>query len=202
MNSLQDYETLDSVETIRQYYHSPWRDTNGIHNHQIQHTKAPSSIDTNEKASCPMCTIEPFPENGVTRADINFPRYANAIGQPWSWWSLHGAWRMYALFVAGVAFAVGHHAYYSAADGQLAPVSEQTSIIRYGTLLAFCTKSCFVWAIIAALRQRSWTTLRDKSFTLEGVDSLLSAPQDFLAFFDLETVKKAKVATLLASFVW
>ncbi|KAK8044162.1 hypothetical protein PG993_004186 [Apiospora rasikravindrae] len=128
------------------------------------------------------------------------PGYAELIRQRVVWWSWHSAWSMYAFFVAGVAFAVWHHLYYSSLDGK--PAKDQTEKLRYGTFMAFLTKACLIWAVASALRQRIWTTLQSKSLSLQGVDSVFAIADDPMAILDWKTTLNAKVAILMAMIAW
>lgn len=105
------------------------------------------------------------------------------------------------LFVAGVLGAVGHHLFYAHLDGKLA--LEQLTMVRYGTALAFFTKSMLVSCVIVCYRQRIWHTLRCKAMTINGIDGLFSATEDPTMFFlNWEMIRNGKLATLLAICSW
>jgi hypothetical protein len=108
---------------------------------------------------------------------------------------------MASLFVAGVMGAVGHHIFYTHLDGQ--PATEQLMMVRYGTALAFFTKSMLVSCVIVCYRQRIWHTLRNKAMTINGIDGLFSATEDPTMFFlNWEMVRNGKLATLMAICSW
>ncbi|KAI5919592.1 hypothetical protein F4810DRAFT_686867 [Camillea tinctor] len=117
-----------------------------------------------------------------------------------TWWSWHAGWKMYGFFLAGIGFAVGHHAYYNFYHGK--PANDQAGIMRYGTLLAFLAKANLIWAILAAFRQRAWTTIKKRTLSTTGLDSLIASVDDYLAALNWETARKAKVAMLLAVLTW
>ncbi|ORY16789.1 hypothetical protein BCR34DRAFT_475712 [Clohesyomyces aquaticus] len=104
------------------------------------------------------------------------------------------------LFVAGVMGAVGHHLFYSRLDGEAA--SNQLKMIRYGTALAFFTKSTLVGTVILSYRQRIWHTFRNKAMTVHAIDGLFSATEDLTQFMVWEMVRSAKVATFMAACSW
>lgn len=105
------------------------------------------------------------------------------------------------LFVAGVLGAVGHHMFYAHLDGK--PAINQLMMIRYGTALAFFTKSMLVSCVVVCYRQRIWHTLRSKAMTINGIDGLFSATEDPTMFFlNWEMVRNGKLATIMALCSW
>lgn len=105
------------------------------------------------------------------------------------------------LFVAGIIGAVGHHFFYAHLNGK--PATEQLMMVRYGTALAFFTKSMLVSCVIVCYRQRIWHTLRCKAMTINGIDGLFSATEDPTMFFlNWEMVRNGKLATLMAICSW
>jgi len=109
-------------------------------------------------------------------------------------------WVMYSCFVFGVACAIGHHSFYNSLNGKEA--TDQILMHRYGTLLAFGARAGLSAAVGAAYHQRVWATVRKRIITLGSLDSLFSLTEDVLAFFSWELMKAAKLAMLLAFFVW
>jgi len=107
---------------------------------------------------------------------------------------------MYLFFVIGMACAGAHHAFYNLLDGR--PADDQLQMLRYGTLLAFGAKAGFAATVVAAYRQRVWTTVRKRLMTIGALDSLFAATEDPWALWNWEMIKSAKVAVLLAAFVW
>ncbi|KAG9194562.1 hypothetical protein G6011_04597 [Alternaria panax] len=106
-----------------------------------------------------------------------------------------------ALFLAGLAAAVGHHSFYMHLDGQLA--TEQLKMVRYGTALAFFVKSTLVGTVIMCNRQRIWYTFRRKAMTINGIDGLFSATEDPTQFFlNWEMIRNGKLATIMAACTW
>lgn len=128
------------------------------------------------------------------------PKYTDSIHQHLVWWSWHPVWDMYASLLLGIGFDIGHHWYYASLHGQ--PATDQVQRLRYGTFLAFLTKASLIWSVFAALRQRIWFTLRNKSLSLKGVDSLFALADDPLAALDWKTIMNTKVTLLMASITW
>lgn len=114
------------------------------------------------------------------------------------YWLPH--YSMYFLLVTGVLFAVGHHLFYRSLDGKDA--TNQILLLRYGALLSFLSKASLAAAAVTAFRQRVWMTVRRKVLSLAAVDSLFAATEDLPALFNLELFRQAKIAMLLAIYVW
>ena len=109
-------------------------------------------------------------------------------------------WNMCLLLVLGVAFAVCHHLFYSSLDGNEA--SNQSLMLRYGTLLAFFAKASFGTSAAMAFQQRAWLVVRHKIARLETIDSIFTANSNILSLLTWSSIKKAKIATLIALYCW
>ncbi|KAI1630842.1 hypothetical protein F4809DRAFT_654490 [Biscogniauxia mediterranea] len=107
---------------------------------------------------------------------------------------------MYIFFLFGVLCAIAHHIFYSFLDGR--PADNQMIMLRYGTVLAFAAKAGLVAAIGVAFKQRIWTTVRSKLLSVAALDSLFAATEDVTVFLNFEILRRAKMAILLAAFVW
>ena len=107
---------------------------------------------------------------------------------------------MYLFFLFGLACAIGHHVFYSVLDGK--PAKEQIQMLRYGTVLAFAAKAGLGASVIAAFRQRVWTTVRTRMMSIGAIDSMFAAAEDFFALVNWEFLSGAKIAAALALFVW
>ena len=105
------------------------------------------------------------------------------------------------LFITGVLGAIGHHMFYAHLNGQQA--TNQLTMVRYGTALAFFTKSTLVSTVIVCYRRRIWHTLRSKAMTINGIDGLFSATEDPTMFFsNWEMIRNGKLAALMAICSW
>ncbi|KAL0943081.1 uncharacterized protein CTRU02_200967 [Colletotrichum truncatum] len=112
----------------------------------------------------------------------------------------HPSWNMYFFLFAGIAFALGHHFFYAGLNGTEA--NNQLRMLRYGAALSFLSKASLASAVILAFRQRVWMTVRRKVLTLAAVDSLFAAAEDMSAIFNFEVFKQARIAMVLALYVW
>ncbi|KAH6886208.1 hypothetical protein B0T10DRAFT_575904 [Thelonectria olida] len=109
-------------------------------------------------------------------------------------------WSMYFFLILGIVFALGHHTFYWHLNDKEA--IHQSLMLRYGTILAFCTKASLGAAVILARRQRVWMVVRQKVIRLGTIDSIFTAAEDITALLDWRAIKKAKVATCLAIYIW
>lgn len=125
-------------------------------------------------------------------------RRQNLVAQ-WKihWWT---PFVMAFLFVAGIMGALGHHFYYDHLDGQKA--DNQLMKVRYGTALAFFTKTMLVGAVVLSFRQRIWVSFRQKAMTIHAIDGLFAIIEDPTAFRKWEMWKNAKIATIMALATW
>lgn len=126
-------------------------------------------------------------------------RRAGEIAQ----WNIH--WTtpaiMIALFITGAGAAVGHHFFYMSLEDK--PSTDQLTMVRYGTALAFFVKSALVGSIVMCYRQRIWHTFRTRALTIAGIDGLFSATEDPTQFFyNWEMMVNAKIATAMAICGW
>ena len=92
-------------------------------------------------------------------------------------WGVH--WRapmlMVLLFIAGIAFAVGHHIFYHSLDGTLVTsTSQQEWTIRIGTGLAFLVKAALAAAVGVAFTQYLWTVARTEAMAVGSIDAMFS----------------------------
>ncbi|KAF4962362.1 hypothetical protein FSARC_9570 [Fusarium sarcochroum] len=119
-----------------------------------------------------------------------------------TWWvnEWRPSWSMYVLVFCGVAFAIGHHFYYRGLHGQLA--KDQQGKFRYGALMAFLSKACFLNAVVLAFRQRVLMEIRRKMLTLSTLDSLFAASEDLTALLNWEAWVNAKFAMAMTIFIW
>jgi hypothetical protein len=107
---------------------------------------------------------------------------------------------MIGLFVLGVVSAISHHAFYSSLHGREA--ENQLEKIRYGTAMAVFTKATLVGSVVVGYRQRIWYTLRRKTLSLGGIDSLFAVADDPTMFLEKDMIINAKVVTTMAVAVW
>jgi hypothetical protein len=107
---------------------------------------------------------------------------------------------MYLCYLAGIAVAFGHHAFYSSLVGK--PADNQLLMLRYGAALAYLVKASFVAAVVLAYRQQVWATCQRKGLKMSTLDCLFAAADDLTALLNLEFMKMAKVGLTLALIIW
>ncbi|KAI1052941.1 hypothetical protein LB506_010005 [Fusarium annulatum] len=120
----------------------------------------------------------------------------------WSAWGVYGhkPYNMCLLVLVGILFAVGHHLFYLRLDGKEA--LNQSLMLRYGTIVAFCTKACLGTAVTIAFHQRAWRVVRNKTARVGTIDSIFTANSDIFSLLTWGSIRKAKIGTLLALYCW
>ncbi|KAH0562446.1 hypothetical protein GP486_002860 [Trichoglossum hirsutum] len=113
------------------------------------------------------------------------------------WWT---PFSMIGLFVLGVAGAISHHVFYSSLHGHEA--KNQLEKVRYGTAMAVFTKATLVGSVVVAYQQRIWYTLRRKALSMRGINSLFTVADDPTMFREMDMIRNAKVATIMAVAIW
>ncbi|KAH7255250.1 uncharacterized protein BKA55DRAFT_563647 [Fusarium redolens] len=120
----------------------------------------------------------------------------------WKAWNVyrHKPWNMCLLVLIGTLFAVGHHLFYLNLDGEEA--INQSLMLRYGTIIAFCAKASLGTAVTIAFHQRAWRVVRYKTARIETINSIFTANSDIFSLFTWSSIRKTKVGTLLAIYCW
>jgi hypothetical protein len=91
-------------------------------------------------------------------------------------------------FIAGLTFAIGHHAFYSHLDSQ--PVDrhlfDQQTNLAIGQALAFLVRASFVISIGASYWQVFWGTVLNGPFAVPQLDTLAGMLRSLLDLLDLK----------------
>lgn len=110
---------------------------------------------------------------------------------------------MVASFLAGTAFALLHHFYYSWLGGQqVPPPNLQEWPIRLGSGFMFLVKSTFTAAVGTAYIQHIYTVFRKRPLSVRGIDSAFAAADSILKLASWELIRKVKAGFLLGLIVW
>lgn len=105
--------------------------------------------------------------------------------------------------LGGLAFAIGHHEYYSALHGTLtASISRQQWAHNIGNGFAALVVSMFHTAIGKAYVQYLWLTIRRKGHSLKTLDQIFALNSDPMGFFCLESLRKAPLTVFLGLISW
>ncbi|KAF5565517.1 hypothetical protein FPHYL_4211 [Fusarium phyllophilum] len=136
---------------------------------------------------------------------IKFPRLAfmkRSSDDFWKAWDVyrHKPWNMCLLVLVGILFAIGHHLFYLHLNGKEAV--NQSLMLRYGTIVAFCAKASLGTAVTVAFHQRAWKVVRNKTARVETIDSIFTANSDIFSLFTWGSIRKAKIGSLLALYCW
>ncbi|KAI1463117.1 uncharacterized protein F4812DRAFT_284822 [Daldinia caldariorum] len=106
-------------------------------------------------------------------------------------------------FIGGLSAAVGHHVYYQRLHGSLVTSeNQQFWAIRIGAGLALITKCGLVAAVGIAAVQQTWLSLRKRSISINGIDSMFGVMRNLWSFFSTDFLVNAKRLYLLAAVAW
>lgn len=107
------------------------------------------------------------------------------------------------LFILGASSAVAHHFYYRTLNDTAAGgANRQQWVIQIGTGLAFLSHSALASVIGISRTQWVWATLRKRFISVAGIDALFGVTLDPTYFKNLDMIRRAKLATLMAVLIW
>ncbi|KAE9364981.1 hypothetical protein N431DRAFT_488253 [Stipitochalara longipes BDJ] len=105
--------------------------------------------------------------------------------------------------LASGIFSIGHHFLYSVLGGTRAGSDHRQQWAHaFGNALAILVITSLAAANRAVYKQYIWTIVRRKSLSLRSLDGLFSLTSDPLGFFNLETMRHAPLAVILAFLCW
>jgi hypothetical protein len=105
--------------------------------------------------------------------------------------------------LSGVAIAIGHHLFYDYLNNRIVQSQNQQEwFLRIGTGMAFLVRTLLSASIGIAYVQILWRTLRSKSVTIHGIDSLFGVSHNPWDFTTLELWTAAPALTIVAVIAW
>lgn len=107
-------------------------------------------------------------------------------------------------FMAGFAFAIGHHAFYRSLDGKSVDetlMSQQVNI-AIGTAFAFLVRATLVLAIGAAYWQIFWGTVLRRQLLISHIDALAGILSSAADFTNLKALLGTQILLALAASSW
>jgi hypothetical protein len=107
-------------------------------------------------------------------------------------------------FVAGLAFALGHHAFYRNLDGQSVDdhLFDQQTNLAAGHTFAFLVRACLCIAIGVSYWQIFWGMLLRGTFAISHVDALTGLLGSVLDMANFRALKNRPVLVVLALSSW
>ncbi|PCD44622.1 hypothetical protein AU210_000079 [Fusarium oxysporum f. sp. radicis-cucumerinum] len=103
----------------------------------------------------------------------------------------------------GLLLAIGHHLYYHYLDGRvIKSQNQQEWFLRVGTGIAFLARALLSAAVGFAYTQILWRSLRSKSVTIEGVNSLFGVLHNAWDFTTWELWTAAPALAVVAIIAW
>ncbi|KAH6886870.1 hypothetical protein B0T10DRAFT_563104 [Thelonectria olida] len=107
---------------------------------------------------------------------------------------------MTGFWLCGLAFSLGHHAYYASLDGKLA--RDQEWVIRYGTGFSFLVKACYAASLGIAIKQLVWALVRHAAASIRAIDAFFSITTDVTSLFVGELWRRTPNLAIVAVFFW
>ena len=103
----------------------------------------------------------------------------------------------------GIAFAVGHHAFYSHYNGRaVTSEQEQRYIISVGTAFAFLVKVFLTLATATAYVQNFWMRVKRRPNSVQELDALNAVLRNPLHFWNIRMWSRHMVLLVLALITW
>ena len=106
-------------------------------------------------------------------------------------------------FISGLALAIGHHFFYDYLNDRIVEnQNQQEWFLRIGTGMAFLVRALLSTAVGISYTQMLWWTLRSKSITIEGINSLFGVTHTAWDFTTLELWTTAPALAIAAVIAW
>ena len=107
-------------------------------------------------------------------------------------------------FIAGLAFALGHHAFYSSLDGQTVDdhLFNQQINLAVGQAFAFLVRASLVISIGASYWQVFWGTVLHRTLAVSQADVLAGMLGSVLDLLDLKASRTRPLLVVLALLSW
>lgn len=105
--------------------------------------------------------------------------------------------------LAGLALAIGHHLFYDYLNDRIVESQNQQEwFLRIGTGMAFLVRALLSAAVGIAYTQILWRTLRSRSITLGGINSLFGVSHTAWNFTNSELWTAAPGLAVVAIVAW
>ncbi|KAJ7261552.1 hypothetical protein C8J57DRAFT_1634612 [Mycena rebaudengoi] len=115
-------------------------------------------------------------------------------------------------WLAAAALAIGHHLFNASLNGRIVPstgsssglhgVQSQAGASAIGTTFAFLVSALLGVSAGTAFLQCAWRLVRQRSFTVAGLDALWSSPYNPLAFLSIDFWKTGRGVVGIAALAW
>ena len=105
--------------------------------------------------------------------------------------------------LSGLALAIGHHFFYDFLNDRIVESQNQQEwFLRIGTGMAFLVRALLSAAVGIAYTQILWRTLKSKSITIEGINSLFGVSHTSWDFTTCELWTAAPGLAIVAMIAW
>lgn len=115
-------------------------------------------------------------------------------------------------WLAAAALAIGHHSFNASLNERIVSstgsssglhgVQSQAGASALGTTFAFLVSALLGVSAGTAFLQCAWRLVRQRSFTIAGLDALWSSPHNPLAFLSIDLWKTGRGVVVIAALAW
>ncbi|KAF7345798.1 hypothetical protein MVEN_01600600 [Mycena venus] len=115
-------------------------------------------------------------------------------------------------WIIALALASGHHGFYASLNNRVVPsgpsttasllVHSQAGASAIGTTFAFLVSASLGVSAGTAFLQCAWKLVRQRAFTVAGLDALWSSPHNMLAFLSFDFWQSARGIVLISGLAW
>ncbi|KAJ7276455.1 hypothetical protein B0H12DRAFT_23675 [Mycena haematopus] len=116
-------------------------------------------------------------------------------------------------WIVALALASGHHAFYASLNNRVPSSANdmtsasllahsQAGASAIGTTFAFLVKASLAFSAGTAFLQCAWMLVRQRPFTVPGLDALWSSPHNAVAFLSFDFWRSARGIVLISGLAW
>ncbi|KAF7345813.1 hypothetical protein MVEN_01602500 [Mycena venus] len=115
-------------------------------------------------------------------------------------------------WLVALGLASGHHGFYASLNSHVVESDDSTSpslllhsqsgASAVGTSFAFLVSAALSVSAGTAFLQCAWKLVRQRAFTVSGLDALWSSPHNVLAFFSFDFWRSARGIVLISALAW
>ncbi|KAJ7842883.1 hypothetical protein B0H13DRAFT_2365030 [Mycena leptocephala] len=112
-------------------------------------------------------------------------------------------------WLVALGLSTGHHGFYASLDNSIVPsgsgasasllLHSQAGASAIGTTFAFLVSAALGVSVGTAFLQCAWNAVRQRAFTVSGLDALWSSPHNALAFFYFDFWSSARGIVLISA---
>ncbi|KAJ6490936.1 hypothetical protein C8R45DRAFT_1213114 [Mycena sanguinolenta] len=113
-------------------------------------------------------------------------------------------------WISALALASGHHAFYASLDNHPVTSGTTASLLVHsqagasaiGTAFAFLVSSLLAVSAGTAFLQCAWRAVRQRAFSISGLNAMWSSPTNMFAFLSLDFWRTARGIVVISGLAW